>query len=279
MRRLLLVIMICFTIAMLAAFVGSLAGLGGGVVLIPLLFLASGNIEGFEWVTPQTVVAMSLFVMFFTGISSALSFAKTKRIDYKAGGLFLIGSIPGSMCGAWLNQFVQANTFYIYFGILIILIAAILFYRQLRGIQPKKVDISEKGARQAKLGSQVYTYNIRAVPALIIAFIVGMLSGFFGIGGGAIMVPVMLLVFGFPAHIATATSMFMIIFVSLFGSIAHVALGNVAWAYVLFFIPGAWIGGKIGALINQKISSSLLELFLRILLIIMGIRMILQGIG
>ncbi|CEI81469.1 Sulfite exporter TauE/SafE [Oceanobacillus oncorhynchi] len=60
----LLVILICFTIAMLAAFVGSLAGLGGGVVLIPLLFLANGNIEGFEWVTPQTVVAMSLLVMF-----------------------------------------------------------------------------------------------------------------------------------------------------------------------------------------------------------------------
>jgi len=93
------------------------------------------------------------------------------------------------------------------------------------------------------------------------------------------MVPVMLLVFGFPAHIATATSMFMIIFVSLFGSITHVALGNIEWAYVLFFIPGAWIGGKLDAFTNQKISSSLLELFLRILLIVMGIRMILQGIG
>ncbi|WP_245833279.1 sulfite exporter TauE/SafE family protein [Oceanobacillus timonensis] len=274
-----MVILICFTVAMLAAFVGSLAGLGGGVVLIPLLFLANGNIEGFEWITPQTVVAMSLFVMCFTGISSALSFAKTERIDYKAGALFLIGSIPGSMCGAWLNQFVQANTFYIYFGSLIILIAAILFYRQLKGMQPRSVDTSEKGSRQAKLGTQIYTYKIRALPAIMIAFFVGMLSGFFGIGGGAIMVPVMLLVFGFPAHIATATSMFMIIFVSLFGSITHVILGNVAWAYVLFFIPGAWIGGKIGALINQKISSSLLELFLRILLIIMGIRMILQGIG
>ncbi|WP_254846720.1 sulfite exporter TauE/SafE family protein [Oceanobacillus sojae] len=274
-----LVILICFTVAMLAAFVGSLAGLGGGVVLIPLLFLASGNIEGFEWVTPQTVVAMSLLVMFFTGISSALSFAKTKRIDYKAGGLFLIGSIPGSMCGAWFNQYVEANTFYIYFGTLIIIIAAILFYRQFKGIQPRKVDESERGSRQAKIGTEIYTYKINITPAIAIAFFVGMLSGFFGIGGGAIMVPVMLLIFGFPAHIATATSMFMIIFVSLFGSITHVALGNIEWAYVLFFIPGAWIGGKLGAFTNQKISSSLLELFLRILLIIMGIRMILQGIG
>ncbi|GIO25141.1 sulfite exporter TauE/SafE family protein [Oceanobacillus sp. J11TS1] len=274
-----LAIVICFCIAMLAAFVGSLAGLGGGVVLIPLLFLASGNIEGFSWVTPQTVVAMSLLVMFFTGMSSTLSFAKSKRIDYKAGGMFLLGSIPGSMFGAWLNQFVHANTFYIYFGLLIIFIAGILFYRQLKGIKPRKVDDTAKGVRHAQIGDEVFTYHIRVVPAILIAFFVGMLSGFFGIGGGAIMVPVMLLAFGFPTHIATATSMFMIIFVSLFGSITHITLGNIEWEYVLFFIPGAWIGGKLGALTNQKISSSLLELFLRILLIIMGIRMILQGIG
>lgn len=272
-----IVFIICLTIAVLAAFVGGLAGLGGGVVLIPLLFIANSYVGGFDWVTPQTVVAMSLLVMFFTGISSALSFAKTKRIDYQAGGLFLVGSIPGSILGSWLNQFVHENSFYIYFGILVIVIAGILFYRQWKGLTPRAVHPEEQGARQAQLGKQVFTYKIRILPAIVIALSVGTLSGFFGIGGGAIMVPVMLLVFGFPAHIATATSMFMIIFVSLFGTVTHVALGNIHWEYVLFFIPGAWIGGKLGAMVNQRISGNALEWILRILLIIMGIRMIIQG--
>ncbi|CEI81470.1 Sulfite exporter TauE/SafE [Oceanobacillus oncorhynchi] len=89
-------------------------------------------------------------------------------------------------------------SFYIYFEILIILIAAILFYRQLRGIKPREVDVSEKESRQAEIGAEIYTYKFQIIPAVAIAFFARMLSGFFGIGGGAIMVPVMLLVFGPP---------------------------------------------------------------------------------
>ncbi|MBT2601177.1 sulfite exporter TauE/SafE family protein [Oceanobacillus sp. ISL-73] len=273
------VAIICFIIAVLAAFIGSLVGLGGGIVLIPLLLLSSQYITGFEWVSPQSVVAMSLVVMVFTGISSVLSYAKQKQVDFYAGSIFLAGSIPGSMFGAWLNQFVNTDGFYLYFGMLIIVISIIMSLRNKASKLRRNVDIHEPGVRSFELKGEVYIYKLSFISAISIALFVGMLSGLFGIGGGAIMVPVMMLLFGFPAHLAAATSMFMIIFVSFMGSITHIYLGNVVWEYVLFFIPGAWIGGKLGAKVNHFLSNNVLELVLKIMLILVGIRMIMQGIG
>lgn len=92
------------------------------------------------------------------------------------------------------------------------------------------------------------------------------------------MVPAMILLFGIPAHIATATSMFMIFFVSIIGASTHIVLGHVIWQYAIFFIPGAWIGGKLGAIVNQRLTGKTLEWILRAILIIIGIRMIAEGL-
>jgi uncharacterized membrane protein YfcA len=113
---------------------------------------------------------------------------------------------------------------------------------------------------------------------VIISFIVGFFSGIFGVGGGSLMVPTMILVFFFPPHVAVATSMFMILPTSILSSITHVTLGNVNWLYALALIPGAWIGAKVGVYLNQKLRSKTIVLLLRTILIIVGIRIIYEGI-
>lgn len=114
--------------------------------------------------------------------------------------------------------------------------------------------------------------------AIPISFIVGMCSGLFGIGGGSLMVPAMILIFGFPPHMAVATSMFMIFFSAISSSISHIALGNVDWLYAIALIPGAWVGGKLGAAVGQRLKSDTLVMFLRIFLVIIGARLIWQGL-
>lgn len=271
-----MVFIICLIIGLVTAFVGSIMGLGGGVILVPTLILFASISDAFAWATPQAIVGISLIVMIFTGLASTLSYLKVKRVDYRTGFLFMIGSIPGGIIGAWLNQYVEAETFQLYFGILMILIAMILFFKKK---EPRTVDLTGKGVRTFEVNGERYQYKVHAVGAIFLALIVGVLSGLFGIGGGSIMVPAMILLFGFPVHIATATSMFMIFFVSIFSSVTHIALGHIVWEYVLFFIPGAWVGGKLGAKVNQMLSSKTLEWILRLLLIFIGIRMIIQGLG
>ncbi|WP_156288508.1 sulfite exporter TauE/SafE family protein [Oceanobacillus salinisoli] len=272
-----MVFFICLGIGILTAFIGSIAGLGGGIVLVPSLFFMQNISESFTWATPQSIVGISLITMIFTALSSTISYIRGKRVDYKTGLLFLTGSIPGGVIGSWLNEFIHVDTFLLYFGILMLVISLILFMN--KDVFRKDIDPNENGVRIFTLFGEQFHYKVSASAAFILSLVVGMLSGLFGIGGGSIMVPAMMLLFGIPAHIATATSMFMIFFVSISGTITHMALGHIVWEYVLFFVPGALVGGWLGAKVNQRLTGKTLEWILRILLILIGLRMIFQGLS
>ncbi|WP_042142950.1 sulfite exporter TauE/SafE family protein [Paucisalibacillus sp. EB02] len=269
-----MVFIICLFIGILTAFVGSLVGLGGGVILIPCLLLLHQFVPGFEWATPQAMVGISLITMVFTSLSSSLTYLKEGRVDYKTAILFLTGSIPGSMIGSWLNQFMDTEVFSLYFGFLIIIISFLFFFKR----TSKRKNVTGNNIRVFQINGEKYQYSVSTPFAFLLSLIVGTLSGLFGIGGGSIMVPAMILLFGFPVHIATATSMFMIFFVSIIGASTHIALGHIEWQYLFFFIPGAWIGGRLGARINQLLKGKTLEWILRITLIVIGLRMIINGL-
>lgn len=272
-----MVIAICLLIGLITAFIGGLMGLGGGIILIPSLLFMGSYSEAFAWATPQAIVGISLITMIFTALSSTMAFYKKGRVDYKTGLLFLSGSIPGGMLGSWLNQFVDSDEFLLYFGFLTIIISMLFFIK--RKPSTKKMSGNHRNMRTFHLEGKTYNYSVSIGAAFILSLGVGTLSGLFGIGGGSIMVPAMILLFGFPAHIATATSMFMILFISIIGAGTHIVLGHIAWEYVWAFIPGAWFGGKLGAKVNQKLPGKAIEWILRILLIIIGIRMIFQGLS
>ncbi|MBU0905327.1 MAG: sulfite exporter TauE/SafE family protein, partial [Firmicutes bacterium] len=134
----------------------------------------------------------------------------------------------------------------------------------------KKTFIDPQG------NSFVYGYPIWF--ALLLTFGVGFASGLFGIGGGSILVPAMILLFLFPPHVAVGTSMFMVFLSALVNSVSHISLGNVPWLYTIPVIPAAYIGAKIGAYLNQKIKSETLVFALRIILLLLGIRSIVAGL-
>eukprot|EP00130_Batrachochytrium_dendrobatidis_P008530 XP_006683405.1 hypothetical protein BATDEDRAFT_28917 [Batrachochytrium dendrobatidis JAM81] len=194
----------------MTAFIGAVAGIGGGVILVPSLFFMQSISDTFSWATPQAIVGISLVTMIFTGLSSTLAYVKGKRIDYRTGLLFLIGSIPGGIVGSWLNQFINADVFLLYFGILMIVISLLMFIKRDRFTT--RLDPASNGMRTFTLQGITYQYRVPVLSAIILSLCVGILSGLFGIGGGSIIVPAMILLFGVPAHIATATSMFMIFF-------------------------------------------------------------------
>lgn len=273
-----MVFVICLLIGLMTAFIGSLMGLGGGIILIPSLLFMSGHSEAFAWATPQAIVGVSLITMIFTALSSTIAYSKKGRVDYKTGLLFLAGSIPGGVLGSLVNQYINADDFLLYFGFLMLMIS-MLFFMKRKSSSAKILTGKSKHVRTFYLEGKTYQYTVSVWAAFILSLGVGTLSGLFGIGGGSIMVPAMILLFGFPAHIATATSMFMILFISITSAGTHMMLGHIAWEYVFAFIPGAWIGAKLGVKINQVLPGKILEWILRALLIVISIRMIIQGLS
>lgn len=260
---------------MLSGIIGALVGLGGGVILVPsIIFLgAAGLISG---ITPQTVVGLSVIMMIFTGLSSTLAYMKKKTVDFKSGFIFFAGSAPGTVVGALVNKGLDLPSFQVYFGIMMVFLSLLLLVRKYL----KPVEWFVKNGRTTTFtdstGTYVYGYPIWV--AVIITFGIGFTSGLFGIGGGSMLVPVMLLLFLFPPHVAVGTSMFMVFLSALVNSVTHISLGNVPWLYTIPVIPAAYIGAKIGAHLNHKLNSDALVVVLQIVLLLLGIRSIFDGL-
>lgn len=268
---------ILIVIGLVAGTIGALAGLGGGIIIVPSLLFFSTSTGILGEMSPQVAVGTSSLIMIFTGLSSTLFYLKHKTVDYKSAFIFFIGSGPGAIVGAWVNKALDMQTFNLYFGMFMILISIVLMVKD----KLKPISLSSKsGIRRTFTDpkGKTYEYGYHPLAGVGISFIVGFCSGVFGIGGGSLMVPAMMLIFLFPPHVAVATSMLMIFLSSITSSTTHIGLGNVNWLYASALVPGAWIGAKIGAFINTRIASNTVVVVLRFILIIVGIRLMYQGI-
>ena len=264
-------------IGLAAGAIGSLIGLGGGVIVVPALLFFGLTLGVVEGITPQTAVGISLVVMIFTGLSSTLSYMKTKTVDIKSGLLFFIGSGPGTILGAWVNQTLTLDSFHLSFGVFLLFLSFILMIRN----RIKPIERFKKTSYQRYFTDPQgvdYQYGFPPLIGATVAFLVGFASGLLGIGGGAVMVPLMIIAFLFPPHVAVGTSMFMVFLSALTGSASHIILGNVNWLYVLALAPGAWFGAKLGAWLNFRLQSDKLVLVLRVILVLIGIRSIIEGL-
>ncbi|WP_146550744.1 sulfite exporter TauE/SafE family protein [Rummeliibacillus suwonensis] len=258
--------------------IGALVGLGGGAILIPATLFIGTTFGMIDDLTPQKVVGLSVIMMIATGLASTLSYMKAKMVDYKSGFIFFLGSAPGTIVGAYMNKGIDLPSFNLYFGILLIILAIILLVRD----HMKPINwFVEHGKKQQFYHSKddkEYIYGYPIWFAVLLTFLIGMVSGLFGIGGGSMLVPAMIILFAFPPHVAVATAMFMVFLSSIVNSISHIYLGHVPWLYTLPVVPGAYIGAKLGAAFNKRINSNTLVFTLRIILLLLGIHSVYEGL-
>ncbi|QKE75878.1 sulfite exporter TauE/SafE family protein [Arthrobacter citreus] len=270
-------ILILVSIGLAAGTVGSLIGLGGGIIIVPMLLTIDHFLSAFSTVPIHVAVGTSLITIVFSSLSSTLSYHKQKRIDYKSGILFLIGSVPGSLLGTYINSLLNTERFTLFFGLFLICISIFLFISSKLNKKSKEVH---KGIIRTYTNDEgeAYTYSYSLPLAISLSICVGIISGLFGIGGGILLVPMMAFLFGFPPQLAVATSMFVVMFTTLGSSISYITLGEVNFYYILLLIPGAWFGGKIGAFINQKLKTETIALILRLVVLLYGIKLIIENI-
>jgi uncharacterized membrane protein YfcA len=250
---------ILVVIGLIAGIMGSLLGLGGGIIIVPALLEMARFSPQLSTITPAVAVGTSLVLILLGSCSSTFAYIKQKRIDFKRGILFFLGCSPGALLGSYLTAYVQSADFYIGFGFMILIMSLMLELKKRMSI-----DVSKKTLLHPGL-------------ALFISFLVGIISGLFGLGGGILLLPFMLFS-GFPIHIATSTSVFIIFLSSLAGTVTHFYLGNIYWHSVLFLGPGMIIGGIVGAWLSPKLRNQTLFLLLRVILVVVALEFIYKGI-
>lgn len=236
---------------------GTLVGIGGGFILVPLFLLV------YQW-APQHAIGTSLAIVFFNAISGTLAYIRQKKVYYDAAIRFSIATLPGAYLGAYVVQYFTGTTFRLTFGIFTLIIAAIIFFRS-----------SPKGAAAA-FNQESFTYN-RTLGVLLSA-LVGFLSSILGIGGGIIHVPAMVYLLSFPTHVATATSHFVLAISSFTGVVSHFLQGNILTVPALSIGAGAVLGAQAGARLSSKVKSKRILVLLSLALFLLGIRLITTAI-
>lgn len=242
-----------------AGTLGSMTGVGGGVVMTPALTLM-----GFA---PPQISSTSLFAVTFTSASSTISYAKQKKIHYRVGLKTAVASIPGAIVGAFISNLISIDSFKIYFGILLML--AGLYIAYISSLTKERQERPASNEKSELLRPLFYSG----------AFGAGIISSVFGVGGGIVFVPLLVLVLGMTMTTASPTSQIALLITSFVGTVTQAVLGHTDYFHAASLSVGAFIGGQIGAKISRNVRENLLRKLLAISLIAVSLKFISDFIG
>ena len=256
---------------------GTLIGAGGGFVLVPLLLIF------YPELSPEIITSISIAVVAANAISGSAAYARSGRIDYKAGVQFALYTIPGSILGVMLTRYISGSFFNILFGVLMVILCIYLFLKKNRTTEQTFQKHTGQGYTNRVLKDKsgvTYSYSYQAIYGNIISVIVGFISPLLGIGGGIIHVPAMVNWLKFPVHIATATSHFILAIMATVSVITHAVNGTYddpeIVKMILLLALGVIPGAQLGAYFSHKIKSNVIIKALAVCLGTVGIRILLQ---
>jgi uncharacterized membrane protein YfcA len=241
-------VLLLLLLGIVASALGALGGLGGAFIALPVL--------RFVGVPAQTAAAASLAMALANAAGASWEYGRQRRIDMKIAGLFALTGVPASVAGAYAVQHVSGVRFDYLLAVLQIGIACSLIWRTLR--PPKALPGGDRRIRDAY--GNVHEYRLKPGLVLGAGLVVGFAASFFGIGGGILMVPLMIVALGMPTHFATATSTFAIFLTSPTGILTHFYLERAGLRQTLILsgllAAGGLIGGQLGARLAPKMKAA-----------------------
>lgn len=249
---------------------GTLVGAGGGFIVTPVLLVL------YPQDSPQTITAISLVVVFFNAASGSAAYARLRRIDYRSGLVFAVATLPGAVAGALVVQYAARRVFDPLMGALLLGLAALA----IRG--PRRLPSGELADGVPRVitdqGGTTYRYRVPLLRGALLSVGVGFASSFLGIGGGVIHVPLLVSVLGFPAHVATATSHFVLANMSGVASITHAVAGSFAQGNgvrrAVALSAGVVFGAQLGARVSSRTSAVLIQRLLAAALTLLAVRLL-----
>jgi uncharacterized membrane protein YfcA len=264
-----------FLLSVAAGLIGSVFGLGGGIIIVPVLTILYG-------MDVKAAAAVSLVAIIAISSVTASSLVRNRAANVRVGLRLEIGAAAGAIVGAAIALYMESWLIAICFAGVLIYSAAYMFLRPERTISP---DLSEKEEHHVyhdtKTGEDVkYTvHNMRAGTMGFIA--AGITSALSGVGGGTIKVPIMNVHMHMPIKAATATSSFVIGITALSGAAVYLLNGvlDAHMQTVAVVVMGAIVGSLAGLRILPKINASSMRRYFSVILMVLASLMILNAGG
>jgi len=271
-------VLIIFLVSIFAGVFGSIVGLGGGVVIIPVLTLLLG-------VDIHFAIGASIVAIIGTSSGAASTYVKDKVTNLRVGMFLELGSASGAIVGAAIAAYANSAALELVFGV--ILIATLVPTMMKIGEEiPKSPELKGLSKRLSLKGSyperdgKIIEYNTtRPAAGLIGTTVAGVLSGLLGIGGGAFKVLGMDLGMKLPMKVSTTTSNFMIGVTAAASAGIYFVRGDVNPLLVAPVALGILIGAAIGAQILLRSRNRTVRLVFALVLAVTAVQMILGALG
>ncbi len=268
-----------FAISLFAGILGSLAGVGGGILVVPALTILFG-------VDFRLAVGASIVSVIATSSGAAAAYVRDRMTDMRVGMFLELATTTGAITGALLATVVTSAFLYVLLGTILLLSAGMQFMRLGEEVPPV-ISPSGIAARlrlsstypDRRLGTDV-AYVARRVPlGFGLMWIAGVVSGLLGIGSGALKVLAMDSAMRLPMKVSSATSNFMIGVTAAASAGIYLARGDVDPRIATPVALGVLLGATAGArLLNRLSNRSVRRIFLPVLVAI-GLETIARGLG
>jgi uncharacterized membrane protein YfcA len=261
--------------SLVAGFLGSLTGLGGGVVIVPFLTLVFG-------VDIRYAIGASLVSVIATSSGAAAAYVKEGFTNIRIGMFLEIATTMGALIGAALAARVSTGIIAVIFGIVLIYSAYLSSRPKLGGPDDDHPDRLATLLRMDGIYPSLkgpVRYRVHAIPGgFSLMFIAGVLSGLLGIGSGAVKVLAMDQIMRIPFKVSTTTSNFMIGVTAAASAGVYLNRGYIEPGVAMPVMLGVLLGSLLGARVLAGAKTRILRIIFAAVILVLGIEMIYNGL-
>ncbi len=242
-------------LSLIGAVVSGLLGVGGAIVMIPLL-LYGPPLLGVGHLDIRTVAAITMVQVFVAAVSGMLAHRHHRGVNAR---LALIGGVAmsiGSLTGAVLSKFVPDDLLLVVFAAMVTVAAGFMF------VPTPQSDVLTPGQERR------FSRSLTALVALV----VGLGAGLVGAGGAFLLVPLLLVVVGMPIRVTIGSSLAITAMAAFAGVVGKFVTGQIPLVLSLVVALGALPGARIGAALSRRLSGTTLKLALFVIILLSGVR-------
>ncbi|HOP95562.1 MAG TPA: sulfite exporter TauE/SafE family protein, partial [Dictyoglomaceae bacterium] len=206
--------------------------------------------------TPHDAIGASLFIDTIASLVVAWTYYQNKNLKLKQGIWIAIGSIVGAQIGSLLSSHTSATNLSNAFSIFLIIVAVIFWFR---GIRTNMPDFNYNGAPSQQSGILKFLRSNVIISGLLLGFLVGIISGLLGAGGGVMILLILVFVMQYNMHEGIGTSTLIMAFTAASGAIGHALSSNLPLKAAILGAIGTLIGGRIAAKFANKVNEKALS--------------------
>ncbi|HET8777516.1 MAG TPA: sulfite exporter TauE/SafE family protein [Candidatus Limnocylindria bacterium] len=264
--------LLLFLSGLVAGAFGGLLGLGGGIVIVPVLTIGFG--------VPITAAAgVSLVSVIATSAGGAAFNVRNRRADVRIGMMLAAGTVVGAVTGGVVAGILPDRVLAGLFAALLAYTAVTMGRRLLRRGPARDIEAGVVDSSTASGPDSAAYAAHRTAPGIFLSFVAGNVSGLLGVGGGVVIVPMMHLLLGAPLSVATATSNFMIGMTAAAGAYPYLFRGDVDPALAAPMVLGVVLGASLQARVANRIPTTVLRLAFIVVLAYVTYEMALRALG